>query len=221
MVSVIAATLLLAPADNVLTSAEKRAGWKLLFDGKSTKGWKNFKSDKVGSGWVVHDGMLEIRDPGQAGDIVSDEKFDWFELQVDFNFVQKEQNSGIMFHVADTGEATWHSGPEIQIYDHKEQAGVERTGFLYQLYKSDKDSAKPAGQWNHFLIRIAKDKCFTDVNGVRYYEWKYGSKDFWDKVAKAKFNEFPQFGKLDKGRIAIQGDHGLVQFKNIKIRTVK
>lgn len=212
--------LMIANSDNTLTSLEAKQGWKLLFDGKTTKGWSNFKSDTIGKGWQVKDGALTIVDPGKAGDIVTSEKYDWFELQLDFK-VEKGQNSGIMFHVAETGEATWHSGPEIQIYDHPLEKGVEVTGFLYQLYTSSVDASKPAGEWNHMEIVVAPKLCWTKVNGTKYYEYELGSKDFWDRIAKSKFAEHPEFAKLNKGRIAIQGDHGHVAFKNIKIRTIK
>jgi hypothetical protein len=205
---------------NTLTPAESKAGWKLLFDGKSTAGWHNFKAEGVSSGWVVKDGVLTCADPGKAGDIVTKEKFDWFELSIEVN-LGKGQNSGIMFRVADDGEATWHSGPEIQLYDHPIEAGVEVTGFLYQLYGSTVDASKPAGEWNVLHIVVAPDKCFTEVNGVKYYEYVFGSKDFWDRVAKSKFNKYPGFAKLDKGSIGIQGDHGAVSFRNIKIRPIK
>lgn len=217
------ATLVLAALlqhHNTLSNEEKHQGWKLLFDGKSTKGWHNFKAKTIGPGWVVKDGVLSIVDIEKAGDIVTEEKFDWFELKLDFN-LGKGQNSGIMFHVADDGEATWHSGPEVQLYDHPFEAGVETTGFLYQLYPSKVDAAKPAGEWNSMRIVIAPDKCFTEVNGVRYYEYVLNSPDFLARVAKSKFSEHPEFSKLTKGTIAIQGDHGNVSFRNIKVRPIK
>jgi hypothetical protein len=68
---------------------------------------------------------------------------------------------------------------------------------------------------------IAPNKCFTEINGQRYYEFVYGSEDFWSRVKKSKFAEFPNFAKLPTGRIAIQGDHGVVSFRNMKIRPIK
>jgi hypothetical protein len=220
--SVIAAltAALLFQTPNTLSNAEKKAGWHLLFDGKTTKGWHNFKSDKIRPGWQVKDGTLATVDPENAGDIVTDAKYDWFELTLDVN-IGDGQNSGIMFHVADDGEETWHSGPEVQIYDHKPGPGVEITGYLYELYSSPVDASKPAGEWNHMRILISPDKCETDVNGVKYYEYVLNSPDFKARVAKSKFKAFPEFAKLDKGTIAIQGDHGRVAFRNIKIRAIK
>lgn len=217
MVTAFVAALLLHSADNTLTPSEVKHGWKLLFDGKTTKGWHTFKEATARPGWQVKNGILTSVDHDNCGDLVSDKKFDWFELEVDFN-IAKGQNSGIMYHVADEGEAIWHSGPEIQIYDDHGEADAQKTGYLYELYSSKVDSTKPAGQWNHFRIIVGPKKCATYVNGVKYYEYVLNSPDFKARLAKSKFADMPMFAKLAKGSIGIQGDHGLVSFRNIKIR---
>ncbi len=217
MIASIAALVVLQSAPNTLTAAEKRDGWKLLFDGKTTNGWHNFKAKSIGKGWVVKDGALVCADPETAGDIVTNDKYKWFDLRVEIK-METGQNSGIMYHVADDGGATWQSGPEIQIYDHKQQEGVETTGFLYQLYGSKVDAAKPAGQWNQLRIVVNKDKCWTEVNGVKYYEYVLGSEEFLGRIAKSKFSEYPNFGRMGVGTIALQGDHGVVAFRNMKIK---
>jgi hypothetical protein len=219
MIAALTAVLVIQSA-NTLTPSEVKSGWRLLFDGKTTTGWHNFKSDSIRAGWQVKDGTLTTADPSNAGDIVTTDKFDWFELTLDFN-LGKGQNSGIMFHVADDGLATWHSGPEIQIYDHKAEPGVQVSGYLYELYAPTVDASKPAGEWNHMRILISPKKCETELNGVKYYEYVLNSPDFKARVAKSKFAAFPGFAKLDKGTIAIQGDHGQVSFRNIKIRPIK
>jgi len=205
---------------NTLTAEEVSKGWRLLFDGKSTKGWHTFKAKTVTAGWSVKDGVLSSGDPTGTGDILTDDKFDWFELMVDFN-VSPGQNSGIMFRVSEEGEATWHSGPEIQIYDDHGEPGAQKTGFLYQLYSYEGNASKSAGQWNTFRIVIAPKKCETYLNGVKYYEFVLGSDDFNARLAKSKFADMPNFAKLAKGSIAIQGDHGIVSFRNIKVRPIK
>lgn len=216
------ALVLAQPRINTLSNAERRAGWTLLFDGKSTKGWHNFRKTTVGTGWVVTDGVLAVKDAHNAGDIVSDQQFDWFELSLDFNY-EPGQNSGIIFHCTEQGEATWHSGPEIQIYDHEPAPETEITGYLYQLYKPKEgvNAAKKAGEWNTMRIHISQKQCWTEINGVRYYEYVLDSPEFKERVAKSKFAELPYFAKSNKGSIAIQGDHGLVSFRNIKIRPLK
>jgi hypothetical protein len=176
----------------------------------------------VKPGWVVKDGVLSDADPENAGDIMTDEQFEWFELSLDFNF-EKDQNSGVMYHVVEKGEATWHSGPEIQIYDHAPGEGTEITGYLYQLYHPaySVNAAKPAGQWNNMQVIVRSKKCETYINGVKYYEYVLDSPEFKERVAKSKFAELPYFAKSNTGSIAIQGDHGKVSFRNIKIRPMK
>lgn len=223
MLAAIAALVLAQTPLNTLTEAEVKAGWKLLFDGTTTKGWHNFMGKGVGSGWKIENGVLTSADLDHAGDIVTDEQFEWFELSIEAN-LGKGQNSGIMFRVTDADKlAAWHTGPEIQLYDHAPEPGVEVTGHLYQLYKpaDGVDAAKPAGEWNVLRIVVAPDKCWTEVNGVKYYEYVIDSPDFWDRVAKSKFKAFPAFAKSKKGSIGIQGDHGTVSFRNIKIRPIQ
>ncbi|MBS1707548.1 MAG: DUF1080 domain-containing protein [Armatimonadetes bacterium] len=206
--------------DNNLTAKEKAAGWQLLFDGKSTAGWHNFKAKGVKPGWEVKNGVLTSVSPDDAGDICTDKMFTYFELKIDYRLT-KGGNSGVMFRVTNDGDETWHSGPEVQIYDDHGEEGAQKSGFLYELYGSKVDSTVPPGNWNTFVIHIAKDKCYTEVNGKRYYEFKIDSPDFWAKVKASKFSEHPMFAKSKTGMIAIQGDHGVVSFKNIKIKELK
>jgi 3-keto-disaccharide hydrolase/Peptidase of plants and bacteria len=212
---------------NTLTADEKAAGWKLLFNGKDFSGWHNFKRDDVRPGWQVKDGALVCADPHNAGDIVTSESFGGFELQLDYN-ISEGGNSGIMFHVTDEGGSAWQTGPEFQLEDNAKAADPQRCGWLYALYqpaidpKTDKplDATKPAGEWNHIRLVISPEKCIHEINGVKYFEYVLGSDDFKDRVAKSKFGKMPRFAKSGTGFIALQGDHGQVSFRNIKIRTL-
>ncbi len=212
---------------NTLTEAEKAAGWKLLFNGTDYSGWHNFKKEGVRSGWQVKEGALVCVDPHNAGDIVSPDQFDWFELQIDYN-ISEGGNSGIMYHVTEQENAAWATGPEFQLEDNAKAADPVRCGWLYALYqppidpKTGKilDATKPAGEWNHVRLVISPDKCVHEINGVKYFEYVLGSDDFKERVAKSKFSKMPLFAKADKGYIALQGDHGQVSFRNIKIRSL-
>lgn len=215
-----------APSEpNTLTRAEQAAGWKLLFDGQTFSGLHNFKQDGVRSGWQIKDGALVCADPHNAGDIVTPEKFSWFELQLDYN-ISEAGNSGIMYHVTDEGSHVWETGPEFQLEDNEKAADHIRCGWLYALYQPPVDPAtgktldatKPVGQWNHIRLVISPDKCFHEINGVKYFEYVLGSDDFNARVAKSKFGRMPLFAKSDTGYISLQGDHGSVSFRNIKIR---
>src|SRR5207237_10087811 len=119
-------------APNTLTDAEKAAGWKLLFDGKSLDGWHNFKKPDVKPGWKVQDGTLSCVDPKNAGDIVTADQYDWFELQLDYN-ISEGGNSGIMYHVTDAGGTAWQTGPEIQLQDNQHAHDPQLAGWLYEL----------------------------------------------------------------------------------------
>ncbi len=230
---VLAATALrLSAADdsniNTLTDAETAAGCKLLFNGKDLNGWHNFKHDGVRPGWRVKDGALACVDPHNAGDIVTTGQFDWFELQLDYN-ISEGGNSGIMFHVTDEGGAAWATGPEFQLEDNAKAGDPQRCGWLYGLYQPPKDpttgqpvdATKPAGKWNHVRLLISPEKCEHEINGVKYFEYVLGSEDFTNRVAKSKFGKMPKFAKSSTGYLALQGDHGEVSFRNIKLRPIE
>jgi hypothetical protein len=203
---------------NKLSSEEQQSGWKLLFDGQTTDGWRNYKQDKVSPGWKVVDGALTRVDKG-AGDIITRDKFDSFELSLEYN-ISPGGNSGVMYHVTEEGKTPWQTGPEIQIQDNKGGHDPQKAGWLYQLYKSDTDATRPAGEWNHLRIVITPEKCAHYMNGEKYCEYVKGSKDWDERVAASKFKQFPLFGKATSGHIALQ-DHGnLVSYRNIKIRKI-
>lgn len=216
-----------APA-NTLSDSEKAAGWKLLFNGKTLDGWSNFKKAGVKPGWQVKSGTLACVDPHNAGDIVTAEKFGAFELQLDFK-MGPGANSGIMFHVTEAGGAPWATGPEIQLEDNAKAGDPQKCGWLYGLYqpatdeKTGKplDTTKPSGEWNHLRVVISPDKCLHEMNGVKYVEYVMGSDDFNARVAKSKFGKMPGFAKAGSGFLALQGDHGEVAFRNVKVRSIQ
>jgi hypothetical protein len=210
---------------NTLSDSEKNAGWKLLFNGKNLDGWRNFKTNTIRPGWQVKDNILVCVDPKDAGDLCTDEKFTWFELQLDYN-ISPAGNSGIMFHVTDEGHRAWATGPEVQLEDNEKARDPQRCGWLYALYqppddpKTGKplDATKPAGEWNRIRLVINADKCEHYVNGVKYFDYVLGSEDFNARVAKSKFGKMPLFAKSNTGYVVLQGDHGEISFRNIKIR---
>lgn len=211
-------------AENSLTESEKRAGWQMLFDGTDTKAWRNYKKDSLSAGWAVQNGAL-TRVKNGAGDIVTKDEYDSFELSLEYN-ISKGGNSGVMFHVQETEPAPWQTGPEIQVQDNVDGHDPQKAGWLYQLYEPKPDWAtgkkvdatRPAGQWNQLQIRITPANCEINMNGIRYAIFQKGSAEWNEKVANSKFKKFANFGKPTKGHICLQ-DHGdLVAYRNIKIR---
>lgn len=209
---------------NTLSEAEKEAGWRLLFDGRTTDGWRNYRKDTISDGWKIEDGAL-VRAERGAGDIITDEQFDNFELSIEFK-ISPEGNSGIMFRVTEDGGAPWHSGPEIQVQDNVHGHDPQKAGWLYQLYRPADDPAtgqpadatRPVGEWNHVQLRVTEAGCEINVNGYRYAQFNIGSPDWNRRVAASKFAQFEQFGKAARGHICLQ-DHGdEVAYRSIKIR---
>ncbi len=208
------AALVLLPARPAPPTA-----WRSLFDGRTTRGWHNFRARGVRPGWRVADGALVCADPRAAGDIVTDATYDWFELILDYR-LSPGGNSGVMFHVAESGDATWQSGPEIQIHDSRTSRESQRTGWLYGLYPASVDAARPEGEWNHLRLLVTPRGCETELNDVPCVTFTLGSDDFRARVAKSKFAAMPAFARLDRGAIALQGDHGIVAFRNLRLRPI-
>jgi hypothetical protein len=201
---------------NTLTDKEKAEGWKSLFDGKTTHGWRGYRGKEIGKGWKVEDGALCRADSG-AGDIVTLDEYDSFELSLEYK-ISKGGNSGLIYHVAEDEGAPWMTGPEVQIQDNKDGHDPQKSGWVYQLYPAEADATKPAGEWNQLRILITPTKCQTFMNGQKYAEYVKGSKDWDERVAKSKFAAMLKFGKPTKGYVCLQ-DHGNpVCFRNIKIR---
>lgn len=212
---------------NSLSPDERAAGWVLLFDGERLAGWHSFGRDDVRPGWQIKDSALTCADPSDAGDLCTDSQFDWFELRLEYN-ISEGGNSGIIFRVTDEGRFAWSTGPEFQLEDNAKAADPIRCGWLYGLYqppidpKTDKplDATKPAGEWNQVRLLVSPEKCAHEINGVQYFEYVLGSEDFAKRVAESKFRRMRRFAKADKGYIALQGDHGQISFRNIKIRPI-
>jgi hypothetical protein len=203
---------------NTLTAAERAAGWRLLFDGKTTAGWRGYKKTDVPAGWQVVDGALTRTGPG--GDIITIDRFGSFDLAFEWK-VAPGGNSGVMYRVTEEYDTPWQSGPEYQILDnsgHKDGANPETsTASDYALHAPVKDVSKPVGQWNQSRIVIDGKKVEHWLNGVKLVEYEIESADWAERVKKSKFAKYPNFGLAARGHLALQ-DHGdTVAYRNIKI----
>ena len=211
---------------NQLTDQEKKEGWKLLFDGRTSKGWHTYNKKTFGEGWKVSEGTL-FRDTTavkkEAGDICTDEVFENFDLKLQWK-ISKDGNSGVMFLVHESPEydAPYLTGPEMQILDndgHPDGKIVKhRTGDLYDLISSSSEPVRPVGQWNDAEIRLDHGKLTLYLNGVQTVTTTLWDKQWNDLVKGSKFAKMPGFAKYKSGHIDLQ-DHGHdVWFRNIKIR---
>jgi len=207
---------------NTLTAEERAAGWRLLFDGRTTSGWRGFRSDAMPDGWQVVDGTLARVSRG--GDIVTVDQYDSFELALDWR-VEAGGNSGVFFHVTEDANYVWETGPEMQILDnagHPDgQDALTSTGSNYALHAPARDVARPAGEWNSVRLIVRGDHVEHWLNGEQIVVYELGSEDWKARVAASKFRDMPGYGQARRGHIALQ-DHGdPVQFRNIRIRTLQ
>ena len=212
-----AGTAMAAP--NTLTPQEKAAGWRLLFDGKTTAGWRGFKAAAPDPGWHVADGAL-APDPKTSKDIISKDQFGDFELAFEWR-ISRLGNSGVMFHVIEQGDQTYQSGPEYQILDNAHgEPPVERAAALFALYAPSLDATKPPGEWNQARLVVRKGHAEHWLNGRKVVEYELGSADFKARVAASKFKQWPQFASSPTGHIALQNHGDEVAFRSLRIRAL-
>ncbi|MCM5663099.1 3-keto-disaccharide hydrolase [Galbibacter mesophilus] len=220
---------------NSLTIDEKKNGWEMLWDGKTTDGWRGAKLDKFPeNGWVIEDGILTVKENGgkesaAGGDIVTKKLYKDFELLVDFKLTEGA-NSGIKYYV----DTEINKGPgssiglEYQILDDAKHPdaklgnheGSRTVASLYDLIQADTNKPiNPIGEWNTARIVSKNNHVEHWLNGVKVLEYERGSEEFRKLVSESKYEKWPNFGELEKGSILLQ-DHGnRVSFKNIKIKT--
>ena len=204
---------------NSLTEQERDAGFKLLFDGKTTKGWRGYKKDHFPAGWIVKDGCL-VRATG-GGDIISAEQFENFELKLEWR-ICAGGNSGIFYRVDEQVGPPWETGPEMQVLDNTEHHDGRNTntsaGANYALHAPIHDVTEPVGLFNQTRILVNGNHVEHWLNGVKIVEYELGGPDWQKRVADSKFKQWPQYGRIKKGHIVLQ-DHGdQVWYRNIKIR---
>lgn len=227
--------------DNKLTEREQEGGWKLLWNGKNSKGWRSIKSQIFPSkGWTMKGGVLSVEksDGGEStngGDIITQEKYKNFILEIDFK-ITEGANSGIKYFV----DPELNQGPgsaigcEFQILDDQRHPdakqgvhGNRTLGSLYDLIAADgqefnkhlkKKRFNGVGQWNRARIEVQGRKVAHYLNGTKIVEYERDSQMWRALVGHSKYQKWPNFGTLKEGYILLQ-DHGdAVSFKNIKIK---
>ncbi len=211
---------------NHLTQREERDGWKLLFDGQTTNGWKGYNQPEVGPGWIVRDGVLTCQGVGGdiGGDIITKEKYDNFELKLEWK-IGEGGNSGIFYHVIEDEkyEAAYETGPEYQLIDDvgfpQKLETWQQAGADYAMYTAnEKKTLKPVGEWNTSRIVFDNGHAAHWLNGEKIVEFESWSDDWHAKRMTGKWKSYPDYGIAGNGHIGLQ-DHGdKIEFRNIKIR---
>ena len=235
----LAILLLIAPAwlrqpPNQLSATKPRAGWQLLFDGKTTSGWRGaYANTFPTTGWKVANGELRGEltngaESGDAGDIVTLNTYRNFELVFDWKLGQGG-NSGVKYFIEErqpkpTGSQAGYEYQLIDdadyIYQGKHLAQNLKTGSIYDVVAAKKPDL-PVGAWHTSKIVVNNNHIEHWLDGKRILSVDRNSEGFKKGVSDSKFSTYPNFGQIREGHILLQ-DHGhSVAFKNIKIRQIK
>ena len=221
---------------NKLTDKERIDGWKMLWDGKTTAGWRGAKLDKFPEqGWEIKDGLLSVITAGdgqstEGGDIVTTELYGDFEFKVDFK-ITEGANSGIKYYVdTDLNKAEGSAiGLEYQILDDARHPdaylgnhfGSRTIASLYDLIQADTNKVvNPIGEWNFAYIISKKNHVEHWLNGRKVLEYNRKSDDYRKLVKESKYKVWPNFGEADSGNILLQEHGSPVSFRNIKVHSL-
>jgi len=208
--------------DNTLSSKEKKEGWKLLFDGTTMNGWRIYQNKKVDD-WDVKNGELYCKAEGvtKRADLITNEKYENFELQIDWKIAPKE-NSGIIYMVTEDNGATYESGPEYQLIDDlgypAKLSDKQLSGANYDMNAPSAKVAKPAGEFNHTKIVINKGHVEHWLNGTKVVDYQLWTPEWEQTKANSKWKDVKTYGMSKSGHIALQDHGGGVAFKNIKLK---
>lgn len=205
---------------NFLSDEELAQGFTLLFDGRTMTGWRGYKKDFVPVlGWSVRDAAICHTVGGGGGDLVTNEEYGDFDLRFQWR-IAKGGNSGIIWHVIESEQETYMTGPEYQVFDDLSKPPDQKqqgAGALYDLVPPANPPLRAADEWNDGRIVVQKGRVQHWLNGVQVVDAPCHGPE-WDKmIAASKFHEWPQFGKSTAGRIALQ-DHGdEVAYRSIRV----
>jgi hypothetical protein len=221
---------------NTLTELERAQGFELLWDGRTTWGWRGARETAFPKGgWEIEDGELSVLETGGAesragGDIVSERKFSAFELKLEFRLTSGA-NSGIKYYV----DPELNKGPgssiglEYQLLDDERHPdakagrdGNRTLGSLYDLIPAGPGNpTRPIGEWNEARIVSRGRRVEHWLNGAKLLEYERGTPEFRALVARSKYVVWPAFGELPEGHLLLQ-DHGnRVSFRNVKLRELR
>lgn len=210
--------------NNQLTQSEINEGWRLLFDGKTTDGWRNFGKTALNEGCEVQDGNMVILGEGgeMGGDIVTIDQFEDFELYLEWA-ISPGGNSGIFFHVLENGySGPYETGQEYQLIDDvgfpDKLEEWQKTGADYAMHNAKDKELMPVGEFNSSKIIVKNGRVEHCLNGRQVVAYELWTDEWKALVQKSKWKDYPGYGLARKGHIGLQNHGSQIRFRNIKIR---
>lgn len=211
--------------ENTLTNEERKQGWQLLFDGKTTNGWRAFNRDSMSVNWYVQNGVLSAT--GEKGDIITQNQYENFEFSLEWK-ISEGGNSGVFYHVKEGKQydKVWRTGIEMQVMDNNKNPMAKKpensASSLFAMYAPAKDATKPAGQWNKARIIVEKQHVEYWLNGEIVNRYKLWTDKWYADREKCLHNKKrkPLWGEFRCGHIALQDEGFPVWYRNIKIREI-
>jgi hypothetical protein len=214
-------------APNTLTDKEKKDGWQLLFDGKTTNGWHGYNMKVFPNCWAIDDECFTMNSQGihEDQDIITNKKYRDFAFSVDYKLT-KAANSGIMFQVAEDPKYKYpyETGPEFQVIDHENWPDKledwQINGANYAMYPPMVRPYKPLGEWNHLFLVVKGNNVTQILNGEIVVKYEKNSEEWKKRRNSGKWSNFPDWGKYDEGFISLQNHGTKVWFRNLKLKEI-
>ncbi|MEM1294089.1 MAG: DUF1080 domain-containing protein [Verrucomicrobiota bacterium] len=203
---------------NTLSKEEIAEGWTLLFDGKSTAGWRSYGSDTFPEkGWVIENGLLHKQSDVRGGDIMTAKTYENFEFSWEWK-LEENGNNGVKYFIIPERKAT--IGHEYQMIDDaKVKDAYSSTAAFYLVVQPAPDKPlKAIGEWNHSRIIVSGNHVEHWLNGTKVLEYDCGAPAIMEQVQQTKFKKTPGFGEKVTGHILLTDHKDPCWFRNIKIK---
>ena len=211
-------------AENALTAKEKAEGWRLLWDGATSEGWRSTRNASFPEkGWLMQDGALSVVPKGGGGDIITVGMYTNFILKIDFK-LSKAANSGIKYFI--DPKVNGGTSLEYQVLDpdHPDakqgRDGNRMVASFYDVMPAPTAQLKPLGEWNEAMIVSKGPHVEHWLNGEKVLSFERGSEAFRAAVQKSKFKDMANWGETKAGHILLQDHNDQVWYRNIKVKVL-
>ena len=201
----LAAVLFVSAASSVHAQSEEFGAWQSLFNGSNLSGWVSTSAPAAPNGWTVEDGVLTMPS-GKGKDICTARAFGDYELELEYR-IPVRGNSGVYLRGV----------VEVQVEDNGTAPPTSTSsGSLYAKHTPLKNAQKPAGEWNHYRILHIGSRITVWHNGELVQDNVH-----FDGMTGGPMRTSPVSGRTLAGKVGpvrLQGDHGPVGYRNLRIR---